>query len=140
MPGKSLPLDVVAERAARLAARSTADAVSIAWLEADEGTASAGPRGRHAVLEPRRSVAVRVRAGGRTGVARSDSSDTGELDATLRAALADARIAEPSPDWPLGATTIEPVAAGGVDPDLGALTAAGAQQALPAKLGGRSSL
>ena len=140
MPGKSLPLDVVAERAAQLAARSTADAVSIAWLETDEGTASAGPRGRHAVLEPRRSVAVRVRAGGRTGVARSDSSDTGELDATLRAALADARIAEPSPDWPLGATTIEPVAAGGVDPDLGALTAAGAQQALPAKLGGRSSL
>ena len=46
-----------------------------------------------------RVVVVRVREGRRTGLARCAASDVGELQATLRQALAVARGASISPDW-----------------------------------------
>jgi predicted Zn-dependent protease len=85
-------------------------------------------------------VAVRVRAGGRSGFARGDAGELGELDALLRAALADARLAEPSPDWPIAAATVEPVAAGAPDPEIVALTPAAAEARLAGPPARRQSL
>jgi predicted Zn-dependent protease len=87
-------------------------------------------------------VVVRVREGRRTGLARSEARDVGELQATLRQALAVARAATISPEWewPRGSEepVPEPTLAGLHDPEVAALAPAEALQRLQ-KLSDRQS-
>lgn len=134
-------LDEIAERAARLVAQSPADATSIAWVETREGEAVESPSGRSAGVDLRRSVLFRVRVGGRTGRARAESALPGDLQRSLRAALADARCAEPSPDWNLEACGREPAVLPDLaDPVLVGFDAAGAQRELQSRADPRAAL
>jgi len=135
------PLAEIAERAERLVAMSPADATSIAWIESRHGEVVESVRTRRAGAETRRSVLFRVRVGGRTGRSRAESAVAGDLQRSLRAALADARCAEPTPEWALDAARREPAAlAGLVDPALCALEAHAAQRELQGRAQRRSTL
>jgi predicted Zn-dependent protease len=132
-------LDEIVERADRLVALSPADATSIAWVESREGEALESARQRRGGVENRRSVLFRVRVGGRTGRARAESALPNELQRSLRAALADARCAAPSPDWSLEAAQREPASLEGLfDPAVAALDPAAEQKELQ-RLGERRS-
>jgi predicted Zn-dependent protease len=135
------PLEEIAARAERLVALSSADATSIAWVESREGAVVESARTRRAGLEVRRSVLFRVRVGGRTGRARAESALPGDLQRSLRAALADARCGEPSPDWSLEAATREPAALADLaDPQIAALDPAAVQRDLQSRAEKRSTL
>jgi predicted Zn-dependent protease len=125
------PLAEIAERAERLLALSPADATSIAWIESSDGEVVESSRTRRAGTESRRSVLFRVRVGGRTGRSRAESAHPGDLQRSLRAALADARCAEPTPDWALEAARREPAVLDGLaDPAIADLAAPAAQREL----------
>jgi predicted Zn-dependent protease len=134
VPLPPLPLEAIADRAARLVARSPADLTSVCWVETVRSSAKAGERGRR--RDARRAVTLRVRVGGRSGTARADAGEVGELEIALRGALADARLAPPSPDWPIAAAAVEHLAAGSADPEVVALaTGAESTGGAPARLG-----
>ncbi len=105
MPALASSLDFALERASRLVALSPADATLVSWFEWRHGQASEGARQRRVLDAERREILVRVRVSGRTGAARGDATEPGELQRLLRSALGAARLAAPSPDW-------EPVAGG----------------------------
>lgn len=131
----------IVERAERLVALSPADATSIAWVESREGGVLESARARRAGADNRRSVLFRVRVGGRTGRARAESALPGELQRSLRAALADARCAEASPEWSLEAAQREPAALDGLaDPALAGFDPATVQDELQGLAERRSTL
>ena len=114
-PGK-LSLAEIVERSEHLLRLSPADATIVSWIETSSNLANESARSRRAEASASRVVVVRVREGRRTGLARSEASDVGELQATLRQALAVARGASISPDWewPRGSEEpVPPAAAGG---------------------------
>lgn len=127
LPTPPLPLDAIVARAERLLALSPADVTSIAWIESARGTALDSARARRADSGLARAVTVRLRLAGRTGSARTDGAEPGELEMALRLALAGARAAAPSPDGALGAAGPEPERLGGlVDPEITGLDAGSA--------------
>jgi predicted Zn-dependent protease len=97
-PGK-LSLAEIAERSEHLLRLSPADATIVSWIETSSNQATESTRTRRAEATAARVVVVRVREGRRTGLARGEASDVGELQATLRQALAVARAASISPEW-----------------------------------------
>jgi hypothetical protein len=97
-PGK-LSLAEIVERSEHLLRLSPADATIVSWIESASNLAMESTRSRRADAAAARVVVVRVREGRRTGLARGEASDVGELQATLRQALAMARGASISPDW-----------------------------------------
>ncbi|MEO7973601.1 MAG: hypothetical protein ABIU84_08435, partial [Thermoanaerobaculia bacterium] len=97
-PGK-LSLAEIVERSEHLLRLSPADSTIVSWIETASNLAIESTRGRRAEASATRVVVVRVREGRRTGLARCEASDVGELQATLRQALAMARAASISPDW-----------------------------------------
>lgn len=115
----------IPERLERLVARSPADSTEVTWLETLSGTsADRAPAGRR-----ERTVAIRVREAGRTGFHQTGVADPGELDNALRTALAQARLAPRSPDFPLaprGGDAQLPAAAL-FDPEIAELDAARAR-------------
>lgn len=124
-------LDPLVTGAERLLARSPADATVVVWIERRRGTALESARARRAELGAEREVFVRVRVSGRTGSARTESAGSGDLEATLRAAMAVARADPPSPDWDVAATAGEVAELPDLhDPALAALEPAGAQAEL----------
>jgi len=135
-------LEQMTERSRQLLALSGADATSIAWVETREGEVVESARGRRSGIEERRSVLIRVRVGGRTGRSRAESERPGDLQRSLRAALADARCAEPSPEWDLAATQREPEAIAGdlFDDAISRLEPHQAQEELQRRATRRSSL
>jgi predicted Zn-dependent protease len=94
-----LPLADLVARSEHLLRLSPADATIVTWLESSTSQAVESARSRRADSAASRTVVVRVREGRRTGLARSEACDVGELQATLRQALAVARGASISPDW-----------------------------------------
>jgi PmbA protein len=135
------PLAEIVERAQRLVAISAADVTSVAWVESREGEVVESARARRAEAENRRSVLFRVRVGGRTGRARAESALPADLQRSLRAALADARCSEPSPEWALDAAAREPTAlADLLDPAIAALDPAAIQRDLHSRAERRSTL
>lgn len=80
----------LAERLERLASRSPADSTEISWIEVHR---QGGP--------PERTVSIRVRESGRTGLHETGVDSPSELENALRDALAQARLAPPSPAFPL---------------------------------------
>ena len=132
-PGK-LSLAEIAERSEHLLRLSPADATVVTWIEASSNLSIESARSRRAEATASRVVVVRVREGRRTGLARCAASDVGELQATLRQALAVARGASISPDWewPRGSEEPLPQAALATlhDPEVAALTPSAALQRL----------
>lgn len=94
-----LPLADIVERCEHLLRLSPADSTVISWIESASNLAIESTRTRRVESSASRIVVVRVREGRRSGLARSEASDVGELQATLRQALALARAASISPDW-----------------------------------------
>jgi len=116
-----VPLDEMMARFERVLATSPADATEIAWIEVRRAQAVSG-RGRHEIAaterltaasapapavdspgSPRRerSLLVRVRQSGRTGLYRTGAIEPGELENAVREALAQARLAPATPAEPL---------------------------------------
>jgi len=127
----ALPLSEIVARAERLVALSPADQTQVLWSEGRLASVLEGARVRRVETGRPNSVRVRVRAFGRTGVARAESAEVGELQQALRAAMADARCREPSPDWDYAAAAGEPPRLEGLfDPEVAALEPAEAQSLL----------
>lgn len=142
-PGR-LPLAELVERSEHLLRLSPADATILTWIESSSSLATESTRSRRAEVQDSRVVVVRVREGRRTGLARCGASDVGELQATLRQALAVARAASISPDWEWPRGSEEPVPpaalAGLHDAEVAALAPAAALQRLQALADKRSTL
>ncbi len=123
-PGK-LPLAEIVERSEHLLRLSPADSTIISWAESSSNLALESTRSRRTEATITRVVVVRVREGRRTGLARGEASDVGELQATLRQALATARAASISPDWEWPRGAEEPIAAAALaglyDPEVAEL-------------------
>jgi PmbA protein len=132
-------LDELARRLGAVVERSPADETEVLWLETLSGEAAAG--GGEAAERPlrrRRTVQVRVRERGRTGFHRTGLQAAGsaaprELDAAVRFALGQARLAPQGPPLPLAGPGGN--RAGGEDlhdPAVAALDAATARDLLAA--------
>ncbi|MEO8275383.1 MAG: metallopeptidase TldD-related protein [Thermoanaerobaculia bacterium] len=139
-----LSLAEIVERSERLLRLSPADATIVSWVESSRSQAVESARSRRAENHSTRIVVVRVREGRRTGFARSEASDLGELQTTLRQALAGARAAAISPDWEWPRGSEQPLSAAGIsslhDPAIAALDAPAALARLQQLADKRSSL
>ena len=103
-----LPLQEIEDRLERVLAASPADATEIAWIEARRGRETSGKRRRDVCDRCERTVLVRVRESGRTGLHRTGAADVAELQAAVRTALAQARLAAPTPEPPRPPATPAP--------------------------------
>jgi predicted Zn-dependent protease len=130
----ALSLAEITERAERLVRVSPADSTIVTWLEGRRASALESTRSRRAEEAPFRTVVVRVREGRRTGLARAEAGTRGELEATLRQALAVARAATISSDWVWPsegeAKSPAPSATALHDPEIGGLAPATMQARL----------
>src|SRR5262245_36726176 len=143
MERAALSLAEITERAERLVRVSPADSTIVTWLEGRRSSAVESARSRRAEEAPFRTVVVRVREGRRTGLARAEHGTRGELDATLRQALAVARAATISSDWvwPAESSPAMPAMNGELcDPELAALAPAAMQSRLAALADKRTTL
>ena len=141
MERAALPLAEITERAERLVRISPADSTIVTWLEGRRSSVVESARSRRADEAPFRTVVVRVREGRRTGLARAEAGTRGELEATLRQALAVARAATISSDWVWPAEGAAPALNGGLcDPELAALAPAAMQTRLAALADKRTTL
>jgi predicted Zn-dependent protease len=137
-------LDEMTARLERALAASPADSTEIVWIEArrTQVTAGRGRRDQAGAAGPggrapcERNLLVRVRQSGRTGLHRTGGVEPSELENAVRDAVAQARLAPPTPAEPLaGAGTGEK--RGAAAPTLAATAAGGAQHAgLPAHADG----
>lgn len=108
-PGK-LSLAEIVERSEHLLRLSPADSTIVSWIETSSNLAIESTRSRRAEAATSRVVVVRVREGRRTGLARGEACDVGELQGVLRQALAVARGASISPEWEWPRGSEEPMA------------------------------
>jgi len=154
MPPDALPsLDEMVTRLERALATSPADSTELVWIEAQRSQVGSG-RGRREAARPsapaapagrggpadagapagpqrERSLLVRVRQSGRSGLHRTASVEPSDLENAVREALAQARLAPPTANEPLasaGERRGEPGGARGAgqddplhDPELAAL-------------------
>ncbi|MDP9122933.1 MAG: hypothetical protein M3O15_16440, partial [Acidobacteriota bacterium] len=100
-PAFDEPLDLLEETLAT----SPADSTEILWLDIRRGHGSIGTD-RHSApgqspASREHGVLIRVRESGRTGLFRTGSTTRTELENGVRDALAQARLARPTPTWPL---------------------------------------
>jgi PmbA protein len=142
-PGHAAPaaLDELARRLGAVVERSPADETEVLWLETLAGEAVAGGAGTEPGPPPRQrtvQVQVRVRERGRTGFHRTGLQAAGsavprELDAAVRFALGQARLAPPGPPLPLAGPGGHRAAGEDLhDPAVAALDAATARDLLEA--------
>ncbi len=130
-PDGAVALKEVVSRLDRVLAGSTAEATEISWLEVRRGQESTGKRRRDSYEVHERSILVRVRECGRTGTHRTSASTLSDLENAVRAAMAQARLAPPSPppiEPPGSAAGVD--TAGLWDPELARMTPARARDLL----------
>ena len=130
-PDGPTPLAEMAARLERLLAGSPADVTEISWLEVRRGQESNGKRRRDSYELHERNILVRVRESGRTGVHRTSAAGLSDLENALRDALAQARLAAPTPppqEPPEAGAAVE--TAGLCDPDLARMTPPRARETL----------
>jgi PmbA protein len=96
-PDGPVPLDAIVSRLEHVVAVSPAESTEISWLEVRRGQESNGKRRRDSYEQHERTVLLRVRESGRTGIHRTSSSRPSELENALRFALALARMSPPAP-------------------------------------------
>jgi len=131
-------LPEIVSRLEQALAGSPAEATEISWLEVRRGQESTGKRRRDTYELHERSVLVRVRESGRTGTYRTSASTLSDLESAVREALAQARLASPSPaplDPPDAAAPVD--TAGLWDAELARMTPARAREMLQRLSGGR---
>jgi PmbA protein len=124
-------LPEIVSRLERVLAGSPAAATEISWLEVRRGQESTGRRRRDSYELHERSVLVRVRESGRTGMHRTSASTLSALESAVREALAQARLAPPSPpplDPPDAAAPVD--TAGLWDAELARMTPVRARELL----------
>lgn len=121
-------------RLERLIAVSPADSTEAAWVEVQRAHAVIGGSGESAgsgghpaegaagAARRERTLFLRVRQGGRTGLHRTGCAEPAELETALRDALAQARLAAPAPHFAL--------AGPGGGPGAGGASGSGAATAL----------
>ena len=122
-PDGPLALDEIVRRLEHVLAISPAEATEISWLEARRAQESNGKRRRDSYAQHERTILVRVRESGRTGMHRTSSPGLSDLENALRDAMAQARLANPTPPLlppPGHDTAIE--TAGLHDPELARMT------------------
>jgi PmbA protein len=130
-PEGPVPLDEIASRLQRLLAVSPAESTEISWLEVRRGQESNGKRRRDSYELHERTILVRVRESGRTGIHRTSACRISDLENALRAALAAARLAPASPPLLQPPGHDVPVDAAGLrDGELAAMTPARAREML----------
>ncbi|MEA2602673.1 MAG: PmbA protein [Acidobacteriota bacterium] len=133
-PDGPVPLDQIVSRLERLVAASPADLTEISWLEVRRGQESNGKRRRDTYELHERTVLFRVRESGRTGMHRTSVSTPSDLENALREAMAQARLAPPSPDLltiPGGDAAVAAADIAGLsDPELARMTPARAHDML----------
>ncbi|HEY4595645.1 MAG TPA: hypothetical protein VIJ02_04530, partial [Thermoanaerobaculia bacterium] len=95
-PEGPVALPEIVSRLEHALAGSPAEATEISWLEVRRGQESTGKRRRDTYELHERSVLVRVRESGRTGMHRTSTSTRSDLENAVREALAQARLASPS--------------------------------------------
>ncbi len=137
-PEGPVPLPEIVSRLERTLAGSPAAATEISWLEVRRGQESTGKRRRDTYELHERSVLVRVRESGRTGIHRTSVPTLSGLESAVREALAQARLAPPSPpplDPPDDAAPVD--TAGLWDVELARMTPAAARDLLQRLAAGR---
>jgi len=130
-PEGPVALPEIVARLEHALAGSPAESTEISWLEVRRGQESTGKRRRDTYELHERSVLVRVRESGRTGMHRTSTSTRSDLENAVREALAQARLAPPSPpplDPPDAAAPVD--TAGLWDAELARMTPAGAREML----------
>ena len=96
-PDGPVPLDKMVSRLEHVLALSPAEFTEISWLEVRRGQESNGKRRRDSYEQHERTVLLRVRESGRTGMHRTSLSGLSDLENALREALAQARLSPPTP-------------------------------------------
>ncbi|HEV2852793.1 MAG TPA: metallopeptidase TldD-related protein [Thermoanaerobaculia bacterium] len=96
-PDGPVALDEMARRMEHVLAVSPAEATEISWMEARRGQESNGKRRRDSYQQHERTILIRVRESGRTGMHRTSAPGLSDLENALREALAQARLADPTP-------------------------------------------
>jgi predicted Zn-dependent protease len=139
-------LEEMMARLERALAASPADSTEIVWIEArrTQVTAGRGRRDQARAAGPggrapcERNLLVRVRQSGRTGLHRTGGVEPSELENAVRDAVAQARLAPPTPAEPLaGAGERRGAAAAAATTAAAATAASGAQNAgAPARADG----
>jgi PmbA protein len=111
-PSELISLDEMMSRLERVLAYSPADSAEIAWIEVRRAQVAAGRGGREGPAAPRRdrTLSIRVRQSGRTGLHRTGGMEASELENAVRDALAQARLAPPTPPEPLAGPSPSPSA------------------------------
>jgi PmbA protein len=130
-PDGPVPLDEMVSRLEHVLALSPAESTEISWLEVRRGQESNGKRRRDTYEQHERTVLLRVRESGRTGMHRTSVSNLSDLENALREALATARLSPPmpsSPPPPAHDATVE--TAGLSDPELARMAPARARETL----------
>lgn len=103
-PDGPVPLGEITARLENLLDGSPAEVTEISWLEVRRGQESNGKRRRDSYEVHERSVLVRVRESGRTGLHRTSVAGPSDLENAVRDAMAQARLAplSPAPQTPTG--------------------------------------
>lgn len=128
-------LDEMTARLERSLAASPADSTEIVWIEArrTQVTAGRGRRDQARAAGPggrapcERNLLVRVRQSGRTGLHRTGGVEPSDLENAVRDAMAQARLAPPTPAEALAGAGERR----GAPAALAATAASGAQSAVP---------
>ena len=96
-PDGPVRLDEMVSRLEHALALSPAEFTEISWLEVRRGQESNGKRRRDSYEQHERTVLLRVRESGRTGMHRTSLSGRSDLENATRQALAQARLSPPTP-------------------------------------------
>ncbi len=133
-PDGPVPLEEIVSRLEHVLALSPAEVTEISWLEVRRGQESNGKRRRDSYEQHERTVLLRVRESGRTGMHRTSACGLSDLENALREALAGARLspATPPPLPPPGHDApLAPTATDGLcDPELAGMKPARARETL----------
>jgi len=130
-PEGPVALPEIVSRLEHALAGSPAEATEISWLEVRRSQESTGKRRRDTYELHERSVLVRVRESGRTGMHRTSTSTRSDLENAVREALAQARLASPSPPPLEPPDAAAPVDTAGLwDAELARMTPAAAREML----------
>ncbi len=122
-PEGPVALDDIVRRLEHVLAVSPAEATEISWLEVRRGQESNGKRRRDTYAQHERTILIRVRESGRTGLHRTSAAGLSDLENALRDAMAQARLAAATPPPQPPPEQALPVDTAGLhDPDLVRMT------------------
>ena len=96
-PTPLVPIEEMLTRLDRALAHSPAEETEVVWIEARRGQESNGKRRRDSFETPERTLLIRVRESGRTGLHRMSAAGLSDLENAVREALGQARLAPPTP-------------------------------------------